>query len=111
MTTLSELCGLTTDMSKAADDMLRMIVLGAQVVVEMASASATVCVAPAKSQKWIRLLQVLIDTMVCDAESASKHAGRLGFAVTVAADKVGRAFTKPFYAQAISPMAGNRVSL
>jgi hypothetical protein len=77
----------------------------------MVTASVTICVAPAKAEKWSLLLQRLVDTMVCEPTEAAKHAGRLGFAVSLAADKVGRAFVKPFHAQANAPMKGGKVSL
>lgn len=40
----------------------------------------------------------------------SKLAERLSFAVTVAADRVGRAYIKPVYAQAYSPLPKARAS-
>ena len=43
-------------------------------------------------------------------KTLSKFAGRLSFTVIVAADKVGRAYIKPFHAQAYSPLMGGRMS-
>ena len=40
----------------------------------------------------------------------SKLAGRLGFAASVAADEVGRAYAKPLHAQAHAPQPGRKLS-
>ena len=49
-------------------------------------------------------------TGYCSAETAQKMAGRLSFAVTVSLGKVGRAFVRPFFAQANQPLPGGRAS-
>ena len=85
-----------------------MIALGAQVAVELMTASVKVCVSPTKETTWVSHLQTIVDTMLCDSETVSKHAGRFGSAVTVAADMVERAVIKPFHAQFNSPMAGGK---
>ena len=68
-------------------------------------------VSPDKALKWSEQLQVALDQDVMDAGTASKFAGRLSFAVIVAADKVGRAYVKPFHAQAHSPLPCGRISV
>ena len=63
-----------------------------------------------KAQRWrAQLLQAMEDGCL-DAGAAAKLAGKLGFAVTVTADKVGRAFLKAFHAQAHSPLPGGLIS-
>ena len=49
-------------------------------------------------------------TGVMDPGQASKLAGRLSFAVTASAGRVGRAFLRPFFAQSHDPLPGNRAS-
>ena len=53
-------------------------------------------------------LQEALDMQMRDPGMASEMAGRLSFAVTVAADKCGRAYLRPLFAQAGRPLAFNR---
>eukprot|EP00972_Heterocapsa_arctica_P111824 16428282-Heterocapsa_arctica.AAC.1 len=87
-----------------------MIVLGAQMAVEMATAQVTVMIEPRKAHLWAEALRNVLASGKCDAGAASKFAGRLGFAITTAADRVGRAYVKPCYVQARSPLPGHRIS-
>ena len=52
----------------------------------------------------------MLDTALLEPGQASKLAGRLSFAVTVSGNRVGRAYIKPFYAQAHAPLPGHVVS-
>ena len=42
----------------------------------------------------------------CSPDQSAKYAGRLAFTRTIAAGRQGRAFVKPFYAQANAPLRG-----
>ena len=69
-----------------------------------------IAVAEEKALKWAAELEDMMQTRKCDPDRASRFAGRFGFACTLAAGKVGRAFVRPFYAQAHAPMPGFSVS-
>ena len=106
-----ELLGFPTDPAKSDDHTLKLLILGAEVAVELARRAVSVRVAAEKAVKWSRMLREAIDIGILDAGLASKQAGRLSFAVSVTTNKVGRAFIKPLYAQAAAPMPGGKMSL
>ena len=62
-----------------------------------------------KAKLWRSTLEELVATNAHALGMASKCAGLLSFAVTVAADKCGRAYRRPFHAQALAPLHGLRV--
>jgi hypothetical protein len=110
LTIVATLIGLPTDEAKAADDMIKMVVLGATVIVDWPGKACIAHVAEAKADKWKDLLEKLLASGVCAPCEAASMAGRLSFTVTLAANRVGRAFNKPFYAQQHSPTSGNVIS-
>ena len=87
-----------------------MIVLGAAVHSGWAKKLVTMCVEQAKADKWASQLKLMIDESKCVAEQAGKMAGKLNFAVTVQANRVGGAFIKPFYARQYAPLRHGRMS-
>ena len=107
----ADLLGFPTDPAKSDDHTLQLLILGAQVAVQLANQSVSVCVAPDKASKWALLLHEAVVKNVFDAGLASKQAGRLSFAVSVTTNKVGRAFIKPLYAQAACPLPGGKMTL
>ena len=107
----ADLLGFPTDPAKSDDHTLKLLILGAEVAVYLAKQSVSVCVAQEKACKWAQLLHEAIKTNIFDAGLASKQAGRLSFAVSVTTNKVGRAFIKPIYAQAASPLPGGKMTL
>ena len=56
-----------------------------------------------KAGKWALMLEDIVLKERLAVEASLKMAGRLGSAVTCSLDKVGRAFIKPFFAQAYDP--------
>jgi len=64
-----------------------------------------------KAHKWIHSLEECLERGSCDAGMSGKFAGRLSFACCVAADRVGRNFIGPFYAQQHAPMAEDVISV
>ena len=52
----------------------------------------------------VNILLAKLASEVCKPQDAAAMAGRLCFSVTLAANKVGRAFIKPSYAQQFCPM-------
>ena len=94
----------------ALDAAVVMDVLGIEVVLNWADKLVSTCVAEAKAVKWTEALLRLCEEHRLSPDEASRMAGRLSFAVTAFSNKVGRAFVKPFYAQAHSPMRGWRCS-
>ena len=107
---LAELVGLPCKASKSVDGVLDIIVLGARIAVELATRKISVGLDPCKAVRWQQLMLDIQRTGYCSAEGAQKMAGRLTFAVTVSLGKVGRAFVRPFFAQANQPLPGGRAS-
>ena len=67
-------------------------------------------VAKEKAALWASDLEAALETRTMKDWLAEKMAGRLSFAVTASGLRVGRAFVKPFYAQAYAPMRHFRCS-
>eukprot|EP00971_Amphidinium_carterae_P331919 6465766-Amphidinium_carterae.1 len=67
-------------------------------------------VADDKADKWTSQLKGILDVGRLSPGEAAKLAGRLSFAVTVTANKVGRAYVKPFFAQAHDPLPHDALS-
>ena len=84
--------------------------LGVDCEVVSRKSAITLQVDAGKAARWARMLEAVVATGVMDPGQASKIAGRLSFAVTASAGKVGRAFVRPFFAQAHDPLPGNRAS-
>ena len=61
------------------------------------------------AKHWLSGLEELVATKTLEPGMASMCAGQLSFAVTVAADKCGRVYIRPFRAQAHAPLHGFRV--
>ena len=104
------LVGLELEPEKEVVSLTRLPVLGGLVTVDFESLSVWVEVSPEKRVFWMQCLRELSESGVLDAGSASKLAGRLSFSVTVVGNAVGRAFIRPFHAQAHKPLPGSAVS-
>ena len=63
-----------------------------------------------KAEQWSVALTLAMKENRFTAEEAACHSGRLGFACMVAAGKIGRAYVRPFFAQASEPLPGLVVS-
>ena len=100
------LLGLPTDYANSVDDMIKLVVLGAAVIVDWPSKACVAHVADDKADKWKAILVELLESGTCSVTDAASMAGRLSFIVTTAGNRVGRAFIKPFHAQQFSPMKG-----
>ena len=72
--------------------------------------SVSVTLSPDKVLRWSETLRQVVEDKVCDQHLAMRLAGRLSFACSIAAGKVGRAYLKPFFAQAFAPLPGGRTS-
>jgi hypothetical protein len=64
----------------------------------------------AKASAWACTLTDILETGLCPSGLAGKMAGRLSWTCSAAADKVGRAFIGPFYAQQHDPTPGDVVT-
>ena len=106
----SNLLGVPTAPEKDADDRFQMTVLGVDCVILPEAAAVTLQVDSEKAARWTAQLEEILATGVLEQGMASKMAGRLSFAVSAAAGRVGRAFLKPFFAQANDPLPGGRAS-
>eukprot|EP00971_Amphidinium_carterae_P079738 1577768-Amphidinium_carterae.1 len=95
----------------SADDSSCMVVLGPQVsVVFEPQPKETMKVDRAKAEKWANSLCDHLASRYIPPADAVKFAGKLSFAVILQANKVGRAFVKPFFAQFHDPLHGNAIS-
>ena len=103
-------CARPCDESKSADLAVAMTVLGSLCAVSFSECVLYTKVDPEKAQKYRAQLASLLSSQTLSAGEASKLAGRLSFAVTVSGNHVGRAFIKPCYAQARSPLPHDMVS-
>ena len=101
LTNLSLLLGIITDPSKDADECMAMTLLGIQI--SIMRAGALLQLDAEKAARWAIHLEELLDLGTCEAGFASKMAGRLSFAVCTCTDKIGRAYLRPFFQQAVSP--------
>ena len=106
---IAELVGLPCKAEKSVQQMGELVVLGAKVAVCLATQTVSVRIDDAKADKWRKACLHLLAEGTCTPTSAMKMAGRLTFAVTVSMGKVGRAYVKPFFAQAYHPLSRNRV--
>ena len=104
LTIMAALIGFPMDEAKSASREIYMVVLGASVNIDWAKKLITMHVDEAKAEKWKVCLLAILEAGVCSPERAAKMAGRLSFAVSVAANRVGRAFIRPFYAQQHAPL-------
>ena len=84
--------------------------LGASVSLQPGERAVTLQVSPDKAEKWINTIQECLSMDRCDPGEASKLVGRLSFGVTVAEDKIGRAYIRPFHAQAHAPWQDSQLS-
>ena len=86
--------------SKDADECMAMTLLGIQI--SIMKAGALLQLDAEKAARWAIHLEELLDLGTCEASFASKMAGRLSFAVCTCTDKIGRAYLRPFFQQAVS---------
>ena len=101
--------GLPLDPDKSEEGVLSMIALGARL--SLSAAEVLLTVAEDKAAFWVSILLDILITGVCAPELALKMAGRLSFTVTLAANRVARAYIRAFYAQGHAPLAGNAISI
>ena len=104
------LVGLDLEPDKEVVSLSRLPVLGGLVHVDFEQLSVMVEVSPDKKELWTQRLREINDTCVLDAGSSSKMAGRLSFSVAIIGNAVGRAFIRPFHAQAHKPLPGSAAS-
>ena len=109
LTILAALVGLPTDEAKDAENLMKMVVLGATVIVDWPGKAMLTRVADDKAEKWTMILLRLLASGTCCQQDAASMAGRLSFSVTLSANRVGRAFIKAFYAQAMAPLPRNAI--
>lgn len=107
---LASIIGRPCDDDKSVDDKNAMVVLGIKAEVDFANKVIQTAVEEAKAQAWSIQLTQVVERGFLDPGLSSKYAGRLSFAVTAAADRCGRAYIRPLYAQAAQPMAYHRCS-
>ena len=89
---------------KDVDDAICMDVLGHTVFLDCASLSVEIQVQDLKADAWTSSLSAIISESFVGADLSLKMAGRLGSTVSVNPDRTGRAYVKPFFAQAYAPL-------
>ena len=107
---LASILGFPCDESKDADYAEAMTVLGCLCTVCFTERVLYTRVATDKASRYRLQLAEMLDLQHLSPGDASKLAGRLCFAVTVSGCRVGRAYIKPFYAQAHAPTPANTIS-
>ena len=110
LTILSRLLGFPTDHAKDDDATWSLVVLGALVTVSWDEQKVFTRVNPDKAQRYQAVLKQMLDSNMLTAGDASKMAGRSSFSVTASGNRAGRAYIKPFYAQAHDPLPGGSLS-
>ena len=110
MDMLCNCLGFLSDPKKSCDSSWTMDVLGLEVDLVWAQKLVRLRVMPEIARWWLAILGRLLEDRRLSAEESAKMAGRLSFAVTMSANRVGRAFIKPFYAQSNDPLPGGRCS-
>ena len=108
---LTELLGLPCDSAKSVDFSELMVVLGIQINLSFAEKLVSMVVQESKARAWKNVILSILECELLDPGLAAKLAGKLSFAVTAAAGRVGRAYVKPLYAQAAAPLAYHRISI
>ncbi len=83
---------------------------GAQIVIDRARWQYLVRVAAQKATKWSGQLRACVAKNALPAGQAAKLAGKVSFALTVAADRCGRACVKYVHRQAHCPLSSARMS-
>ena len=101
---LLALMGFACDEMKDVDDAMCLDVLGHTVVLDCASLSVEIQVQKLEANAWTSSLRVIISESFVGADLSLKMAGRLGSTVSVNPDRTGRAYVKPFFAQAYAPL-------
>ena len=89
---------------KSADDAMQMTIFGVQVCIIMVSAKTTVQLEETKAKAWLKDMQEVLRSGKCPVGLASKLAGQLAFAACRGTDRCGRAYLKPWFAQAAAPL-------
>jgi len=108
---LVQLFGIPLDPEKSHEYDAVVELLGVLISPRIDQQLVSVQVTAEKAQKWIKGLEDRLECDSCDAGMSGKFAGRLSFACCVAADRVGRNFIGPFYAQQHAPLAGGAISV
>ena len=108
---VSRLLGLTLDEDKSEETLQGLLVLGALVTDDPLAGRVTIQVTQEKAMAWAADLELCLASGQCEASESGKLAGRLSFAVTLASDKVGRAFIGPLYAQQHDPLPRGAISM
>ena len=107
MDMLALLVGLPLDHCKSGSKADTLVILGARIAVCFQTRDVAFTVLEGKAAKWSLDLARILDLVICDPGLSGKLAGRLSFLVTLAADRIGRAYVKPFHAQCSAPLPGD----
>ena len=68
-------------------------------------------VARKKAKRWARAMRDNLQNGILEARAAAKHAGKMSFAVTVAADRCGRAYVRMLHRKAHAPLQHAAISM
>ena len=110
MDSMMILFGFEVDHKKSVDDVESMVVLGHLVCLRDSDQSVARRVGESKAVRWGQALSWIPHTGFCPPATASKLVGRFSWTATSQADKVGRAYIRPWYMQQHDPTHGNKIS-
>ena len=100
---LTMLVGTPCDPKKAISSMVGMVLLGAEILVDMVRQSVATRVVEKKARKWAAEIDESVALGSLSGSKAASMAGKLSFAATAARSRVGRAYLKPIYRQCRVP--------
>ncbi len=107
---LTTLIGTRCDPIKALSNVTRIVVLGAEVLLNLLRRTWSHRVCPKKAKRWRRSIAQHVRARRLDAGECSKLAGRLSFACAAAHDRIGRSYARPLHRHARSPLPGGQLS-
>ena len=81
-----------------------MLALGTDVIINDSDLSVATQLSAKKAIKWSKHLRKCLADDCVTVSDAQKFAGRFGHAAEMQHDRCGRAYLRPFYAQANMPM-------
>ena len=107
---VAQMMGIPCDEGKSADLMSEMAILGCKVSLNFSRRLIRVVITSDKTARYTQFITRILQDGVLTPSDASRLVGKLGFAVSTAADRQGRAFMKPLYAQIYNPTARMELS-
>ena len=103
------LFGFPADEDKSCDLAQSMLLLGARISMAWAKRGFYLAIDEDKRQRYIQLMQRILQDCRLDPGGAQRLVGKLSFSVCVTTLKTGRAFLRSLHAQANAPLRSHKV--